>query len=209
MVLFSQRYHRTLQQGRLTVEISSDLRRKAWTQLRAHNSTFYVQRDPTDNWQDQTTALDEAESDLMTEHGWECIAGAPVNTAEYLPGLRHLVLSGAAAFVLDAIELAFGHMQSEDREPFKNKINTAFELQDCPWRLSDGEFFKLDSDFMGARIAASAHDGLAANLTASEIASHILGICGRSKGIAVGRGRARRSADDAWWRLSWGRGAAA
>src|SRR4029077_8934129 len=35
------------------------------------------------------------------------------------------------------------------------------------------------------------------------------GICGRSKGIAVGHGRARRSADDALWRLSWGRGAAA
>jgi hypothetical protein len=37
----------------------------------------------------------------------------------------------------------------------------------------------------------------------------LAGICGRSKGIAVGRGRARRLADDAWWRLSWGRGAAA
>ncbi len=37
----------------------------------------------------------------------------------------------------------------------------------------------------------------------------LAGICGRSKGIAVGHGRARRSADDAWWRLSWGRGAAA
>lgn len=29
--------------------------------------------------------------------------------------------------------------------------------------LSDGEFFKLDGDFMGARLAATAHESLAAN----------------------------------------------
>jgi hypothetical protein len=33
----------------------------------------------------------------------------------------------------------------------------------CPWRLSDGEFFKLDGDFVGARLASTAHDALAAN----------------------------------------------
>jgi hypothetical protein len=42
-----------------------------------------------------------------------------------------------------------------------------------------------------------------------KISAWLAGICGRSKDIAVGRGRARRSADDAWWQLSWGRGAAA
>ena len=29
--------------------------------------------------------------------------------------------------------------------------------------MSDGEFFKLDADFVGARLAASAHDALTAN----------------------------------------------
>jgi hypothetical protein len=38
-----------------------------------------------------------------------------------------------------------------------------FELHECPWRLSDGEFFKVDRDFIGARLAQGAHDTLAAN----------------------------------------------
>jgi hypothetical protein len=36
-------------------------------------------------------------------------------------------------------------------------------LHDCRWRISDGEFFKLDGDFVGARLASTAHDALVAN----------------------------------------------
>ncbi len=162
-MLFSQRYHRALQRQQFAVDISPELRRKIWTQLRAHNSSFYVQPDPHDNLHVLTTALEEAESELMTEHGWDRIPDAPRNSGEYMPALRHLVLRGQAEFVLDTIELAFARMLPEDREPFRNKVNAVFELHDCPWRLSDGEFFKLDADFVGARIAVNAHDALAAN----------------------------------------------
>ncbi len=164
MPIFSQRYHRALNQGTLVVEIPSKSAAQGLGAVERTQQLYrMLQRDPTDKWLDPTTALDEAESELITEHGWEHIPGAPAGNDQHLPGLRHLVLNGAAAFVFDAVELAYGHMQPEDQEKFKRKINSVFELQDCPWRLCDGEFFKLDADFVGARIAASAHDGLAAN----------------------------------------------
>lgn len=46
---------------------------------------------------------------------------------------------------------------------FVRRSNQIFELHDCPWRISDGEFFKLDADFVGAKLAATGHNTLAAN----------------------------------------------
>jgi hypothetical protein len=54
-------------------------------------------------------------------------------------------------------------MAQEDREKCRVKINQIFDLHECPWRIADGEFFKLDADFMGTRLAARAHDALAAH----------------------------------------------
>jgi hypothetical protein len=54
-------------------------------------------------------------------------------------------------------------MEAGERDALRQKVNQIFELHDCPWRISDGEFFKLDADFVGAKLAATGHDALAAN----------------------------------------------
>lgn len=65
--------------------------------------------------------------------------------------------------MFDTIEVASGYMDAPGKDALRQKVNQIFELHDCPWRISDGEFFKLDGDFVGARLAASAHDSLAVN----------------------------------------------
>ena len=37
------------------------------------------------------------------------------------------------------------------------------QLHRCPWHFSRGEFFKLDRDFVGVRLSATAHEALVAN----------------------------------------------
>jgi hypothetical protein len=161
-MLFSQRYLQALEQKKLTVEIPEVARRKLWSWLEAHNSSLRIRRDPDDNWISNSSILEETESKLLIEHGWEGIPGAP-RSDEYLAGLRHLVLHGNAAFVFDALELAGRWMDASEKENLRQKANQIFELRACPWRLSDGEFFKLDGDFVGARLTFMAHDALAAN----------------------------------------------
>jgi hypothetical protein len=65
--------------------------------------------------------------------------------------------------LFDFLELAMGFMDAEEREKCRAKLNQIFDLHECPWRIADGEFFKLDADFMGERLSATAHDALAAN----------------------------------------------
>lgn len=163
-MIFSQRYHRALRDKRLTVSISDDVRPKLATCLADYNSSVGVQRDPNDNWISNSSVVEEAIIELMSEHGWDEIPGTDaVRAGEYYDAFKHLVRHAEGHVVFDFIELAMAQMDQEDREKCRIRINKIFDLHECAWRIADGEFFKLDADFMGVRLAANAHDALAAN----------------------------------------------
>lgn len=163
-LLFSQRYHRAIEQAAIAIDIPDAARRKVWAWLSANNTSLGIQRDPNDNWVSNSSILEETESDLLIENGWDRLPVTPYPTdTQYHAALRLLVLDGQGFFVFDTIEAASSYMDAPEKDSLRQKVNQIFELHDCPWRMSDGEFFKLDADFVGARIAASAHDSLVAN----------------------------------------------
>ncbi len=163
-LLFSQRYHRAIEQAAIAIDIPDAARRKVWAWLSANNTSLGIRRDPNDNWVSNSSILEETESDLLIENGWDRLPVTPYPTdTQYHAALRVLVLDGQGFFVFDTIEAASSHMDAPEKDSLRQKVNQIFELHDCPWRMSDGEFFKLDADFVGARIAASTHDSLVAN----------------------------------------------
>jgi len=163
-MLFSQRYQRALKAGKLAVEIPADCRAKLWTWLRANNQQLYIQRDKWDDLKDQTSVIAEAGQIMLTEHGWDRLPDETVgNPFDEMERVHRLILDGQGEWVLDVIELAGSLFDPEEREALRVKTNQIFDLHGCLWRLSDGEFFKLDTDFMGARLSAEAHEALAVN----------------------------------------------
>lgn len=163
-LLFSQRYRRPLLQKQLQVDIPDEARRKIWMWLAANNASVGVQRDPNDRWISNSSILEEAESDLLLEHGWDRLPiSARSPGGQPHSGLRHFFLSSGGELVFDAIEVASRYFDPPDQEVLRQKLNQIFELHNCPWRMADGEFFKLDADFVGAQLAAIAHESLAAN----------------------------------------------
>jgi hypothetical protein len=171
-MLFSQRYFRALEEKKPEVDILEPARRKLWSWLSANNTPLRIKRDPNDNWISNSSILEEVEAELLTEHGWDRIPGAPmhrdIDNGSHT-ALRYVSLQSDGAYVFDAIELASRWMDSNEKEIFQRKVNQIFELHECPWRLADGEFFKLDGDFVGARLTAVAHDTLAANRFAGAV----------------------------------------
>ena len=164
-MIFSHRYRRALASGRLTVALDEEFRRKLWAQMLKHNDSVGVQRDPNDRWIDNSCVLAEAGDELVTEHGWDGLPQPPGagDLHDGLRGERQLVLTGEAPFVFDYIELAFRWMEERTASGFKVKVNGLFDLLNCPWRFTDGEFFKLDSDFVGARLVDEGHASLASH----------------------------------------------
>ena len=162
--LFSERYHRALEQKVLLVDIPEPVRRKLWSWLYANNSSLGIQRDLNDRWISNSSVLEETEMDLAIEHGWSGVPGAPnASQSDPYPRLRHIFYHGAGEFIFDAIEMAGRMMSLDEREALRQKVNLLCEMHECPWRLVDAEFFKLDSDFMGARLVSTAHEALGAN----------------------------------------------
>lgn len=163
-MLFSQRYFRAIENNILVIDIAHAARRKLWAWLSANNASLGIRRDPNDSWISNSSILEETERELLIEHGWEHLPVSPHSTnTEYHAALHLLVLDGPGPFVFDTIEIAASNMDSGERDALRQKVNQIFELHDCPWRISDGEFFKLDADFIGAKLAATGHDALAAN----------------------------------------------
>lgn len=163
-LIFSQRYFRALKDGKLQVEVPEEARPKLTTCLSDFDASIGVQRDPNDNWISRSSVGEEAILRLMVEQGWGSIPHTDaVEEGEYAKAFHHVIRRLDPPILFDIIELALTFMERDEREKCRVKINQIFDLHDCAWRIADGEFFKLDSDFIGARITAQAHDNLAAN----------------------------------------------
>jgi hypothetical protein len=162
--MFSLRYARAIERGTLSVELSPEIRNKLWAWLGRHGAPLRVRPSPYDDWDDRSSILEEVAEGLKAEHSWDAIEIAPgVGAASCEEAMRHVFTAAAGPVVLDAIELAWRYLDDDRRERLRRKVNQVLELGACPWRLSDGEFFRLDADFLGARLAATAHETLAAN----------------------------------------------
>jgi hypothetical protein len=163
-VIFSQRYHQAIKSGKLIVYIPDEARRKIYTCLESYNSSMYVQRDPNDSWQSNSSVAEETVLELIREHGWDGVPDTPVqNDCNYSDISKHIINNFGGEIIFDYIELAMTYMGDAEREKSRVKINQIFDIHLCPWRMADGEFFKLDADFVGERLTDVAHDALAAN----------------------------------------------
>ena len=116
-MLFSQRYMRAIEGNALTVDIPEPARRKLWAQLSAFNTPMRIQRDPYDNWVSSTSVLEETESDLLTEHGWQRLPVTPYPAdTQYHEALRLLVLRGDGPYVFDTMEVAPSYMDPTEKD---------------------------------------------------------------------------------------------
>lgn len=122
-ILFGQRYLRAIESKALLVEIPEVARRKVWAQLTALNAPLRVRRDPYANWTDNSSILEEAESDVLTEHGWQRLPVTPYPAeTQYHEAPRLLVLEGEGPYVFDTIEVASGYMRASRWFPAEQRL---------------------------------------------------------------------------------------
>ncbi|MDE0390619.1 MAG: hypothetical protein OXI57_00940 [Rhodospirillales bacterium] len=164
IMLFSQRYIRQIEQELIRVDLTPIVRKKIWSWMHRYDASVRIQPDPNDNYDYTSNILAEVEEELRREHGWDDIIDVLSDHPEGGDaGLSSLVSGGPAHFVLDTIQLTHNWLANTEGDTFQQEINKIFDLHECQWRLFDGEFFKLDGDFIGARLAATAHEALARN----------------------------------------------
>ena len=164
--LFSQRYARAIDQGRITVEIESDVRKKLWIWLCHLDATVLIRPDLDDNWTTNSTVLLEVQEELKRQYGEDDTADVVETAVEggtTTGKLQRTMIEGTGYQVLDIVELTYSELWDDRKDKLQQEVNKILEIHKCPWRLFDGECFKLDGDFVGARLVLEGHEALASN----------------------------------------------
>jgi HEPN domain-containing protein len=66
--------------------------------------------------------------------------------------LEGLVLGGWPGQVLDTLALFLREVDDDRRSYFQREVNRIFLEEGVPWRLADGEFFRVDSEFLAIEV---------------------------------------------------------
>ncbi len=155
---FSKRHEEAIFGKRLKVSISKRLRKRIWLILEDLNHSTWVRPDPADNWANQSSILAELPALLKRSYGVDKLEAFNDSDRRVKVDLKGFVEGAYPAQVLDVIELFNDELMDDLKGKFQQEINNIFEEEGCPWRLVDGQFFKVDSDFLCMQLATRSQE---------------------------------------------------
>lgn len=155
-MIFSERYNRALAARSLSVDLSDEVRSRIWTWIEAHDHSIAVRRDPNDNWISNSTVVEETLRELAMETG---VRFQTLDGDSYRSAGQNLVLDRNGEISLSFIELFWNNL-AEEQDAFSRRVNEIMRSYDCPWRMAEGRFFKLSSDFVAAESIEASHEAM-------------------------------------------------
>jgi hypothetical protein len=160
--LFSKRHEESIFNRTIGLSLPERLRRRIWSLLNRLNYSY--EHWPNDsNWAVQTSVLEELPSELCFKYGTETLPGPKDDQGSPTSvELKQFIERGYPSRVFDVAELFYFKL-SEDRQPeFQRELNTVFEDEVSPWRMADGQLFKIDSQFLDSHVIARSYELLKA-----------------------------------------------
>ncbi len=155
-MIFSERHNRALKTGSLTVDLPDEARTRIWAWMEAHDYTVAVRRDPNNDYISNSTVTEEALRELATETGASIQILARGNYHEVG---RNFVLDQPGEISISFIELFWNNLP-EEKSDFARRLNEIMRSYECPWRIADGRFFKLSSDFVATESIEASHEAM-------------------------------------------------
>ncbi len=161
--LFSKRHEQAIYDRKLGLSIPRRLRRRIWSLLGRFNHTYSYQPDPTDNWRESTTVLEQLPGELCHRYGEENLLARKDDEGPRVPvDLKGFVEGGYPSQVFDVIELFYAEVPKESQLEFQREMNVTLEEERSEWRFADGQLFKVDSQFLDAHVVARSYELLKA-----------------------------------------------
>lgn len=140
---FTLRHNKALVEKRIKVSLSTSLRERVWQTISVYNESWQETDDR--NWTSSTNHLEKTESKLKRLLGKSELSAKTPDGLK--TGMEAYFKEGYPSNVLEVVEQFYEELQDENRYVFERKINEAMLAFGCPWRLSNGTFFCVDSEF--------------------------------------------------------------
>ena len=164
MTLFSKRYQQALIDKSVVVAtMPARARQRVWMAMNQFNQSW----DTVDetNWQSYTSYVAETETLLEREYGEPQLVAyqgagdqrGPVDFETFIHRCR-------PSQFLDIVEAYYGELEpGQGREHFEREANRIFQEEGIGWRMSGGQVFQLDSEFLNAEVLARTQELLGAH----------------------------------------------
>jgi len=160
--LFSKRHERAIFEKKLRVSLPRRLRQRIWALLQKSNHSYAYQPDPHDRWIENSDIITEVGAELPRRYGVEKLEAFNDNDERVGVDLRGFVRGAYPSQVLDTVELFYSYLDGDFRLGFQAELNDILEEEGAEWRLTDGQFFKVDPAFLSLQVVAPTYELLKA-----------------------------------------------
>ena len=163
--MFSLRHKKAIKEGRIKVSLSRRVRSRLWATICDFDESYTYRPNPNDNWIAETTILADTERELLRLLGFDRLT-VFIDKKNKDTDLESFFKLGYPSNALDILERFFhilgGHAPGYKTKAweFQQKVNESMEDFECPWRLSDGLFFKVEAEFLVREVIQKAEDQL-------------------------------------------------
>jgi hypothetical protein len=153
MSLFSKRHRRALViEKTLKVSVPGCLRRRIWLILQDFDFSYHKRPNPCETWTESTSVLVEIEAELKKAYGTHELEAFGSSNQRVPVDLQGFVEGCYPSQVLDVVESAYSFLELEHGIRLQREINSAFREEGCPWMMTDGAFFRIDSEFLDGQV---------------------------------------------------------
>jgi len=158
--IFSKRHEQAIREKKIRPSLRQTLRRRIWDLLREFNYPLGYQPDPNDRWIVTSDAITELDGKLKSLYG-DTELRAFDKEDKYGPtDLEGFIIGAYPAQVFDVVQVFYNEIPKDTRIRFQNELNSILQQESSDWRFVDGEFFKIDSEFLAIQVLARAQDFL-------------------------------------------------
>lgn len=148
---FSVRHKKIIESKSWEVVFSTSERARLISFLYRYNYLFDNVTET--NWHFTTSSFEMVFSDLKQIYGYPIIKSFEDEESKEDKNLEEFLNRTQPPNVLDSVELIYGYIiDDKSKNQFVKELNELLKLWEKPLRFSDGEFFRLDSEFLKSEI---------------------------------------------------------
>ncbi len=150
-VPFSIRHKKIIEQDKLKVQFNIGQRNKILFLLNDYEEIFDEVTET--NWRYSESSFIKVYQDLLRAYGYTVLKSFVDGQFIEVKQLDKYVLGTKPENLLDTIEFCYEYIVlSEKRQNFVKELNQLLKIDEKPIRFIEGEFFRLDSEFIESEI---------------------------------------------------------
>lgn len=152
---FSKRHHKAIEEKRLTVRMRDRVRERLLLLTQRHNIEFSVGE--TDGRMVGTDAMVETSDFLCRAYGDAALrVKLQDGTTRPAKDVADFIRSTYPSRVLDAVEVFCSFLGDDEAVSYQGEVNEVLSTEETPWRIADGMFFQVASEFLAVEVVERA-----------------------------------------------------